>query len=73
LLTLSKENSRPSAPACFCSFEGNQRIVQTLRLPVGLALTPAARVPGNAINKFVMSNILRTLVRVSAVGARRSY
>src|ERR1700730_1154807 len=56
----------------FGSFKGDERIVQTLRLPVGLALPPAGGMPGESVNKLVMSNILRTLVGVSTARSRRA-
>src|SRR5216684_8515664 len=56
----------------FLSFEGDQRIIQALRLPVGLALPPAGGVPSDSIDEFVMSDILRSLISVAAPRARRA-
>src|ERR1700691_728600 len=50
----------------------DQRIVQPLRLPVGLALAPADSVPGDSVNEFVVPDILRALVGITAARARSS-
>src|SRR5271166_1005140 len=54
------------------SLECDQRIVQPLRLPVGLRFAPTSRVSGNSVKELVMSNILRPLVRVTAARSRRA-
>ena len=56
----------------FGSFKSDERIVQALRLPVGLALAPVGGVPGDSVDELVMSNILRALVGVSAARAGRA-
>ena len=43
-----------------------------MRLPVCLALSPASSVPGDSVNEFVMPDILRALVGITAARARGS-
>src|ERR1035441_1579436 len=50
----------------FRSRKGDERRVQPLPLPVGSSLTPATGVPGDAVNEFVMPDILSGLIRVPA-------
>src|SRR5215472_8333823 len=51
------------------SFESNQGLVQSLTLPVGLPISPSARMPSDAIHEFVMADVLRCLIAVSARNA----
>ena len=51
-------------------FEGNQRIVQALRLPVGLAGAPVAVVPRESEEDVVVADVLRSLIVISAARAR---
>ncbi len=53
-------------------FEGDQRIVQALRLPVGPGLAPVGGMSGDAVDELVVSEILRALVGVAAARARAS-
>jgi hypothetical protein len=53
-----------------CRFKGDQRSVQALRLPVGLALAPASGMPGDSVNELVMSDILRALICITSARAR---
>ena len=45
-------------------------IIEALRLPVGLALSPVAVMPSDSKYEFVMADILRALIRVAAASAR---
>ena len=54
-------------------FEGDQRIVQALALPIGLRRAPVARVAGDAEEDFVMSPILVELVGVAGVAPGRAH
>ena len=47
-------------------FEGNQRGVQPLPLPIGLPVAPTPGVAGDAVHKFVVPEVLRALVVISA-------
>src|SRR6266699_4310346 len=53
----------------FRSFKSDKRIVQTLPLPVGLRGTPVEAVPGNTVDKLVVSKILRALVEITSACA----
>ena len=48
----------------FRGFEGDERVAETVGLPVGLRLTPSIRMPGQAKDKFVMSPVLVGLVAI---------
>src|SRR5437660_12251667 len=47
-------------------FEGNQRGVQPLPLPIGLPVAPTPGVAGDAVHKFVVPEVLRAVVVISA-------
>src|SRR5436853_2754139 len=47
------------------TLEGDQRLIKALRLPIGLLLTPVARVTSQTIHQFVMTPVLRGLVGVA--------
>src|SRR5271157_1407410 len=53
----------------FRGFEGNERLVETVGLPIGLALAPISRVSGQAVYELVMTQILRALVVIASAGA----
>src|SRR5438552_674170 len=46
------------------TLEGNQRLIETLRLPIGLLLPPVARMTSQTIDQFVMAPVLRGLIGV---------
>ncbi len=48
----------------FRGFEGNERIAETIGLPVRLRLTPSIRVPGQAEDEFMMTPVLVGLIAV---------
>jgi hypothetical protein len=50
--------------------EGDERIVEALRLPVSLAFAPTSGVPGDSVDELVMPDILRALVGITAARAR---
>src|SRR3979411_76493 len=54
------------------SLKGDERIIQALALPVGFGMAPVRGVTGDAVNELMVSDILRTLVLVSAARARSS-
>src|SRR5690348_1417236 len=54
----------------FRSLEGNQRIVQALRLPIGLAGAPVSIVTGESENDVVVTEVLRALIVISPARAR---
>src|ERR1035441_7665728 len=47
-------------------FEGDERIVQALRLPVGPGVAPAGGVPRDAVDELMVSEVLGALVRIAA-------
>src|SRR5215469_11634164 len=49
--------------------ERNQRLIQSLALPVGLFVSPTARMSGDAIHEFVMADVLSCLIGISARNA----
>jgi len=52
--------------------KSDERSIQSLPLPVRLAVAPTRGVSGNTVNEFVMSYILRALVGIPAARARRA-
>src|ERR1700731_1045924 len=54
------------------SLKGDERIIQALALPVSFGMAPVPGVTGDAVNELVMSDILRTLVRITTARARSS-
>ena len=44
----------------------SQRLVQTVSLPIGLRLSPIVRVSGEAKDYFVTTDVLRSLVSITA-------
>src|ERR1700722_5546016 len=50
--------------------EGDQWIVQSMSLPIA-PLTPVAAMASNAVDEFVVSEILRALVGITAASAGR--
>ena len=53
-----------------CSLERNERIIQALSLPVRGSVPPVGSMTGDTVDEFVMSQVLRTLVGITARGAR---
>ena len=63
----------PSDPGCSVALEGDERIAETIRLPVGLRFAPTAGVPCQAEYEFVMTPVLVCLIGVSlrtSIGGR---
>src|SRR5208282_6637736 len=56
----------------FRSLKCGQRVVQALRLPVGLRFAPARRVSCDPVDELVMTKILRPLVCISAASSGSS-
>src|SRR5690349_11066269 len=52
-----------------CCLEGNQRIIQTLRLPIGLTGAPVAIVTSQSEDDIVMAEVLRALIVISPARA----
>src|SRR5579884_1857608 len=52
--------------------EGKQRRIQPVSLPIGVALAPIAFVRGQPKNDFMVADVLRALVLVSAASSRRA-
>jgi hypothetical protein len=54
-------------------FKRYQGIIQALALPIRLRGTPTVAVTGDAVNKFMVPNILCRLVGISAARAGSPY
>src|SRR5713101_4226737 len=53
----------------FRTFKRDQRLIQTLRLPVSLLCSPVARMRGEAIHKLMVTQVLRGLIAVTRAWA----
>ena len=53
----------------FGTLKGNQRIIQTIRLPVRLSFSPISGVSDETKQNVVMAKILRSLIGIAAAGS----
>src|SRR5713226_6143803 len=56
----------------FRAFERDQRLIQTIRLPVSPAFAPVVRVAGEPKQNFMMAQILSSLVGIATASSRRA-
>ncbi len=56
----------------FGCLEGDQRSVESLRLPIGLAITPIVGVTGKAVGELVVADVLRGFIGVASGDAGRA-
>src|ERR1022692_2959753 len=57
----------------FGGLERDERLVEAIGLPIGVAIVPRAGVAGDAETKFVVAPVLVGLVGVTGVDARRAH
>src|ERR1700682_2741146 len=57
----------------FRAFEGDQRLVEPVCLPVSSSLTPTIRVAGKTEHDFMPADVLCSLIGIAAPGSRRPY
>src|SRR6266567_1728578 len=53
--------------------KGDKRLVEAIRLPVGLAPPPVARMPSEAEHDFMTTQILRPLICIAPARSRRAH
>src|SRR6266496_2959065 len=53
--------------------ESNKRLVEPIRLPVGLTLPPVAHMPSEAEHDFMTTQVLRALICITPARSRRAH
>ena len=54
------------------ALKSNQRLIESVRLPVGLRITPITRVARQSEQNFMTANVLSALICITAARSRRA-